>query len=140
MEQTEELLEKIKSSNSQKAKEILKDIIIIDGVIVQEESVEYKEKVYHEFEEKYNKKLKELKYYVFKENLENKTEKYIESNKKDINTLIGLLKLFLIRFAAIEIVDNNKTNNIIKSISSEKEYRKIKDLYEKLDDVLLKNM
>ena len=46
MEQTEKILKKIKAINSDEVKDILKDIVIIDGAIVQEDNLKYKEKVY----------------------------------------------------------------------------------------------
>ena len=138
MEQTEEILKKIKAINSDEVKDILKDIVIIDGAIVQEDNLKYKEKVYQEIKNKYYKKLIELKFEIFKECLNEKLDNYVDSNKKDINSQIGLLKLFLIRIAALEIVKTQKTNEIIKLLNNEVKYRKIKELYDNLDDEILK--
>lgn len=140
MEQTEEILKKIKAINSDEVKDILKDIVIIDGAIVQEDNLKYKEKVYQEIKNKYYKKLIELKFEIFKECLNEKLDNYVDSNKKDINSQIGLLKLFLIRIAALEIVKTQKTNEIIKLLNNEVKYRKIKELYDNLDDEILKNL
>lgn len=140
MEQTEEILKKIKAINSDEVKDILKDIVIIDGAIVQEDNLKYKEKVYQEIKNKYYKKLTELKFEIFKECLNEKLDNYVDSNKKDINSQIGLLKLFLIRIAALEIVKTQKTNEIIKLLNKEVKYRKIKELYDNLDDEILKNL
>lgn len=138
MEQTEEILKKIKAINSDEVKDILKDIVIIDGAIVQEDNLKYKEKVYQEIKNKYYKKLIELKFEIFKECLNEKLNNYVDSNKKDINSQIGLLKLFLIRIAALEIVKTQKTNEIIKLLNNEVKYRKIKELYDNLDNEILK--
>lgn len=138
MEQTEEILKKIKAINSDEVKDILKDIVIIDGAIVQEDNLKYKEKVYQEIKNKYYKKLIELKFEIFKECLNEKLDNYVDSNKKDINSQIGLLKLFLIRIAALEIVKTQKTNEIIKLLNKEVKYRKIKELYDNLDNEILK--
>lgn len=138
MEQTEEILKKIKAINSDEVKDILKDIVIIDGAIVQEDNLKYKEKVYQEIKNKYYKKLIELKFEIFKEYLNEKLDNYVDSNKKDINSQIGLLKLFLIRIAALEIVNSQKINEIIKLLNKEVKYRKIKELYDNLDDEILK--
>ena len=138
MEQTEEILKKIKAINSDEVKDILKDIVIIDGAIVQEDNLKYKEKVYQEIKNKYYKKLIELKFEIFKEYLNEKLDNYVDSNKKDINSQIGLLKLFLIRIAALEIVKTQKTNEIIKLLNKEVKYRKIKELYDNLDNEILK--
>ena len=138
MEQTEEILKKIKAINSDEVKDILKDIVIIDGAIVQEDNLKYKEKVYQEIKNKYYKKLIELKFEIFKECLNEKLDNYVDSNKKDINSQIGLLKLFLIRIAALEIVNSQKINEIIKLLNNEVKYRKIKELYDNLDNEILK--
>lgn len=138
MEQTEEILKKIKAINSDEVKDILKDIVIIDGAIVQEDNLKYKEKVYQEIKNKYYKKLTELKLEIFKECLNEKLDNYVDSNKKDINSQIGLLKLFLIRIAALEIVNSQKINEIINLLNKEVKYRKIKELYDNLDDEILK--
>ena len=138
MEQTEEILKKIKAINSDEVKDILKDIVIIDGAIVQEDNLKYKEKVYQEIKNKYYKKLIELKFEIFKEYLNEKLDNYVDSNKKDINSQIGLLKLFLIRIAALEIVKTQKINEIIKLLNNEVKYRKIKELYDNLDNEILK--
>lgn len=138
MEQTEEILKKIKAINSDEVKDILKDIVIIDGAIVQEDNLKYKEKVYQEIKNKYYKKLIELKFEIFKEYLNEKLDNYVDSNKKDINSQIGLLKLFLIRIAALEIVNSQKINEIIKLLNNEVKYRKIKELYDNLDNEILK--
>lgn len=138
MEQTEEILKKIKAINSDEVKDILKDIVIIDGAIVQEDNLKYKEKVYQEIKNKYYRKLIELKFEIFKEYLNEKLDNYVDSNKKDINSQIGLLKLFLIRIAALEIVNSQKINEIIKLLNKEVKYRKIKELYDNLDNEILK--
>ena len=138
MEQTEEILKKIKAINSDEVKDILKDIVIIDGAIVQEDNLKYKEKVYQEIKNKYYKKLIELKFEIFKEYLNEKLDNYVDSNKKDINSQIGLLKLFLIRIAALEIVNSQKINEIIKLLNNEVKYGKIKELYDNLDNEILK--
>ena len=138
MEQTEEILKKIKAINSDEVKDILKDIVIIDGAIVQEDNLKYKEKVYQEITNKYYKKIIELKFEIFKVYLNEKLDNYVDSNKKDINSQIGLLKLFLIRIAALEIVKTQKTNEIIKLLNNEVKYRKIKELYDNLDNEILK--
>lgn len=140
MEQEEIIYEKIKEINSEKSRDILKDIIVIDGAIVQEDNLEYKEKVYKDIENKYFVKLGELKYYIFYERLEYKTNNYIENQNKSINTSMGLLKLFLIRIAAIDIVDKQEIKDIIDKIIVEDRYKKIKEHYEELDKLLLQEI
>lgn len=140
MEQTEELLEKIKANNSQLNRDILKDIIAIDGAIVEEDSLNYKEKIYKSIEDRYSKELEQMKYHLYQEELNEKIDEYVENNKKDINTNMGLLKLFLIRIAAIKDISNNKTKEILNSISNSNKFDEIKQLYENLDEQLLKNL
>lgn len=140
MEQTEEIYKKIKEIDSEEIRDILKDIIIIDGAIVEEDNLKYKEKVYSDLENKYYTKLTELKYYLYQDKLEDKVEKYVDSPKKDINTMIGLLKLFLIRIAAFEIVDNKELKSMLSKVNEENSIKNIKQLYEKIDSILLNNI
>lgn len=140
MEQTEEIYKKIKEIDTEEIRDILKDIIIIDGAIVEEDNLKYKEKVYSDLENKYYNKLTELKYYLYQDKLEDKVEKYVDSPKKDINTMIGLLKLFLIRIAAFEVVDNKELKSMLSKVNEENSIKNIKQLYEKIDSILLNNI
>ena len=99
MEQTEKILEKIKLIKSDKIEEEIQDIITIDGAIIEDKSYRYKEKIFYDLENKYKKYLKELKYRTFKYEVDDKVDKYVDSSMKEVNTQLGLLKLFLIRIA-----------------------------------------
>ena len=96
MEQTEKILEKIKLIKSDKIEEEIQDIITIDGAIIEDKSYRYKEKIFYDLENKYKKYLKELKYSTFKYEVDDKVDKYVDSSMKEVNTQLGLLKLFLI--------------------------------------------
>lgn len=140
MEQTEEIYKRIKEIDSKDIRDILKDIILIDGAIVEENILNYKQKKYNDLESKYYTKLHRLKYYSFQERVDDKIDKYVESTAKEINTNLGVLKLFLIRIAALELVKNDEINNILDSIYREENHKRVKDLYEQLDRILLRNI
>ncbi len=140
MEQTEEIYKRIKEIDSKDIRDILKDIILIDGAIVEENILDYKQKKYNDLESKYYTKLHRLKYYSFQERVDDKIDKYVESIAKEINTNLGVLKLFLIRIAALELVKNDEINNILDSIYREENHKRVKDLYEQLDRILLRNI
>lgn len=140
MEQTEEIYKRIKEIDSKDIRDILKDIILIDGAIVEENILDYKQKKYNDLESKYYTKLHRLKYYSFQERVDDKIDKYVESTAKEINTNLGVLKLFLIRIAALELVKNDEINNILDSIYREENHKRVKDLYEQLDRILLRNI
>lgn len=140
MEQTEEIYKRIKEIDSKDIRDILKDIILIDGAIVEENILDYKQKKYNDLESKYYTKLHRLKYYSFQERVDDKIDKYVESTAKEINTNLGVLKLFLIRIAALELVKNDEINNILNSIYREENHKRVKDLYEQLDRILLRNI
>lgn len=140
MEQTEEIYKKIKEIDSEKTRDILKDIVLIDGAIVEENNLSYKKKTYEDLESKYYTKLHKLKYYSFQERVEDKIDKYVESTSKEINTNLGILKLFLIRICALELVKNNEINDVLDLIYKEENHKKVKDLYEQVDRILLRNI
>ncbi len=140
MEQTEEILKKIRENNSEEIRDVLKDIIIIDGAIVQRDNLKYKEKVYSDLENKYYTKLNELKYYLYEEIVEDKIDEYVDSANKDINTMMGLLKLFLIRIAAFNLVDNKELNKELDKLYEETRIEEVRKIYEKIDSILLNSI
>ena len=56
---------------------------------------------------------------------------------KEINTQLGLLKLFLIRIAAIKVVSSNKKDELLTKIYNENDQDKINSLYDELDKLIL---
>lgn len=137
MEQTEKILEKIKLIKSDKIEEEIQDIITIDGAIIEDKSYRYKEKIFYDLENKYKKYLKELKYSTFKSEVDDKVDKYVDSSMKEVNTQLGLLKLFLIRIAAIKVVSSNKKDELLTKIYNENDQDKINSLYDELDKLML---
>ena len=137
MEQTEKILEKIKLIKSDKIEEEIQDIITIDGAIIEDKSYRYKEKIFYDLENKYKKYLKELKYSTFKYEADDKVDKYVDSSMKEVNTQLGLLKLFLIRIAAIKVVSSNKKDELLTKIYNENDQDKINGLYDELDKLIL---
>ena len=140
MEQTEEIYKKIKENDSKEIRDVLKDIVLIDGAIVEEKDLEYKKKTYSNLESKYYTKLHKLKYYSFQERVDDKLDKYIESSIKEANTNLGVLKLFLIRIAALELVRNDELKEVLDKIYKEENHKRVKDYYEQLDRILLRSI
>ena len=137
MEQTEKILEKIKLIKSEKIEEEIQDIVTIDDAIIEDKSYRYKEKIFYDLKSKYKKYLKELKYSTFKSEVDDKVDKYVDSSMKEINTQLGLLKLFLIRIAAIKVVSSNKKDELLTKIYNENDQDKINSLYDELDKLIL---
>ena len=54
--------------------------------------------------------------------------------------MMGLLKLFLIRIAAFEVVDNKKIEDKLNKLNEENSIKNIKQLYEEIDSILLNNI
>ena len=139
MEKTEEILEKIKNLKDSKVNEIVKDIILIDGAIV-EDDVNYKEKNVFLLEKKYKEKLDLLSYGKVKEDIKDKIEENVESKRKYYNTKLGTIKVFLIRIAGIEVVGENYINEEINRLKKELSKDNIYKLLEMIDDILAKHI
>lgn len=140
MEQSKEIYKKIKEYDLEANNEMIKNIISIDGAIVQESSLGFKQKLYTDLENKYFSDLSKLKYYTFVEELNEKNNDFVDSEAKRINALLGMLKLFFIRIAAFNIVNDKEILELKQKISKEDRYEKLSDLYEKLDNKILKVM
>ena len=138
MEKSEEILEKIRENKDSKISEIIKDIILIDGTIVDNDT-NYKEKNIFLLEKKYKEKLDKLFYNIVKEDVKEKVEENVESKNKYYNTKLGTIKVFLIRIAGLETLGEN---NIFGMIDLSKQYdkEKIYKILEKLDVFLAENI
>ena len=138
MEKSEEILEKIREDKDSKISEIIKDIILIDGAIVDNDT-NYKEKNIFLLEKKYKEKLDKLFYNIVKEDVKEKVEENVESKNKYYNTKLGTIKVFLIRIAGLETLGEN---NIFGMIDLSKQYdkEKIYKILEKLDVFLAENI
>lgn len=72
-------------------KEILADIKIIDGAIIEDKDLIYKKEILSQMESKYRDIIKSKKYVK----MEEKVDKYIEDEAKDINTKLGAIRSIL---------------------------------------------
>ena len=127
MEKVEILFEKIKNLKDEKVNDILKDILIIDGAIVQEENTEYKNE------------LDKINYSIVKNIVDVKLSKYVESKEKDINTTLGNLKVALIRIAGIRLFNNEKISELLHKIKNEIDPKMVYKLYSEIDDEIINN-
>lgn len=138
MEKSEEVLEKIKEIKDTKINEIVKDIILIDGAIV-EDDVNYKEKNIFLLEKKYKDELDKLFYNIVKEDVKEKVDENVESRKKYYNTKLGTIKVFLIRIAGIKVLGQK---DILSDFyfKDREDKDKVYKILEKLDKFLAENI
>lgn len=138
MEKSEEVLEKIRENKDPKINDIIKDIVLIDGAIV-EDDTNYKEKNVFLLEKKYKENLDKLFYNIVAEDVKEKVEENAESKNKYYNTKLGTIKVFLIRIAGLEVLGED---NIFGQIDVNKQYDKDKiyKILEKLDVFLAENI
>ncbi len=139
MEKTEEILEKIRDIKDSKVNEIVKDIILIDGAIV-EDDINYKEKNIFLLEKKYKEKLDLLSYGKVKEDVKDKIDENVDSKRKYYNTKLGTIKVFLIRIAGIEVVGKDYITDEVSKLKGEQDKDKIYRLLEHIDDILAKHV
>ena len=138
MEKSEEILEKIKEIKDTKINEIVKDIILIDGAIV-EDDVNYKEKNIFLLEKKYKDELDKLFYNIVKKDVKEKVDENVESRKKYYNTKLGTIKVFLIRIAGIKVLGQK---DILSDFyfKDKEDKDKVYKILEKLDEFLAENI
>lgn len=140
MEKIEEVFEKIKASKDSDVNEILKDIIIIDGAILQNDKLEYKKNTYIALEEKYKEELNKLYYDKLCTIVDVKTKEFVDSMNKEINTKLGNLKIALIRIAGIKLYKDEHIDNLLEKMKNEISTKKLYKLYENIDLELLKHL
>lgn len=140
MKNIDTLYEKIKKKEDEKIKNILKDIIVIDGAIVQETNLEYKKNICITLEEKYKKELENLMYHKVKDIVDTKTDMYVDSEIKTINTKLGNLKNMLIRIIGTKMYTNNKVIEIEEKLKKQNNPKQIYELYLELDDILISHI
>lgn len=140
MRNIDTLYEKIKDKKDGSINNILKDIIVIDGAIVQETNLEYKKNICITLEEKYKKDLEELMYHKVKDIVDEKTDMYVDSQIKTINTQLGNLKNMLIRVVGTKMYTNNKVDEIKRELKKQNNPKQIYELYLDLDDILVKHV
>ena len=140
MDKVDNLYNKLQEFDNKKVNGILKDIIVIDGAIVQDSNLEYKRDIYLTINEKYKNELRKLKYDKIISIVDEKVDEYVESNIKEINTILGTLKTMLIRLAGINLYSGDKINEILSKIEKEDKKEQIYKLYEKLDNEITNNI
>ncbi len=143
MEQKVDLLEKVKHNITDDNKEIIKDLISINGALVDDNDVLDSDKkviLYNKLEKKYHLILSKLKYYSFVNKVEKKVEKFVESDQKNINSLLGTLKMFLTRISAFSVVEDKRIIELKSEIAKEDNYKKLVKLYEELDSILIESL
>ena len=140
MDKVDNLYNKLQEFDNKKVNGILKDIIVIDGAIVQDSNLEYKRDIYLTINEKYKNELRKLKYEKVISIVDEKVDEYVESNIKEINTILGTLKTMLIRLAGINLYSEDKINEILSKIEKEDKKEQIYKLYEKLDNEITNNI
>lgn len=140
MDKVDNLYNKLQEFDNKKINGILKDIIVIDGAIVQDSNLEYKKDIYLTINEKYKNELRKLKYEKVISIVDEKVDEYVESNIKEINTILGTLKTMLIRLAGINLYSEDKINEILSKIEKEDKKEQIYKLYEKLDNEITNNI
>lgn len=140
MDKVDNLYNKLQEFDNKKINGILKDIIVIDGAIVQDSNLEYKKDIYLTINEKYKNELRKLKYDKIISIVDEKVDEYVKSNIKEINTILGTLKTMLIRLAGINLYSGDKINEILSKIEKEDKKEQIYKLYEKLDNEITNNI
>ena len=140
MRNIDTLYEKIKDKKDGLNNDILKDIIIIDGAIVQDTNLEYKKNICITLEEKYKNELEELMYHKVKDIVDTKTDMYVESEIKTINTKLGNLKNMLIRTIGTKMYTNDKVVKLIENLKKQNNPKQIFEMYLDLDDILVEHI
>ena len=140
MEGLEKIYEKLKDSDNDIIRDILKDIVIIDGAIAQSGNEKYKQKVCSDIEKRYSEYLEKLKYNITISEAQDTLDSLEASDKKDINTRLGFLKIFLVRICAIKNINDKSVIKIVSDLENEDKFEEIKEIYIKLDKKILELM
>lgn len=131
----DELYREIKE-NENINNDMLKDIVLIDGAIVENKDNDYKKKIFDSLEEKYREILDARLYYKIKDVVDSKTSE--NNREKEINTLLGNLKIWIIRIAALDYYKDNTIEEVFEKIKDEKDIEKIYKALDNIDTRLLK--
>lgn len=122
------------NENEELNPEIIMDIELIDNVIVDKEDKRKKELLFN-LEKKYEESLNARQYFKIKGLVATKT--YMVNNEKELNTLLGNLKVWLVRIAYLEKKENDEINKIYNKIAEEKDKEKIYKYLDKADGLML---
>ncbi len=139
MENIDELYDLIKSSKSEETRDIIKDIVILDGIILGED-IKEKEKCLKDLESKYGSILDELLYFKTKSVVDTKTMENDVDYIKKINTILGNLKNWLIRIAGIELAGKDKVEVYFEKLKEKENLRKIDKILVEIDKEIILNI
>lgn len=98
--------------------------------------VESKKALLEKTEEKYKEVLDARGYYKIKNLVD--TKAYMVNNEKELNTLLGNLKLWIVRCQYLKMYINNKIDDIYLKIEKEKDIEKIYKLLDMADGLMAK--
>ena len=79
-------------------------------------------------------------YHKVKDIVDEKTDMYVESQIKTINTQLGNLKNMLIRVVGTKMYTNDKVDEIKRELKKQNNPKQIYELYLDLDDILVKHV
>lgn len=102
---------------------------------IKEKDIDLKKKVLLDIEDKYKEILDARGYYKIKNMVDAKT--YMVNNEKELNTLLGNLKVWIVRIAYLENNQNEEINKIYSNIEKEKDIEKIYKLLDKADSLMI---
>lgn len=128
------LVEKFKSDSN--VSHVVKDEVDIIDKAITDYDVEFKKALLEKTEEKYKEALDARGYYKIKNLVDAKA--YMVNNEKELNTLLGNLKLWIIRCEFLKMYINNKIDDIYLKIEEENDIEKIYKLLDKADGLMVK--
>lgn len=139
MENIDELYDLIKKYKKDNIRDIIKDIIILDGAIVGDD-IKEKEDCLKLLESKYGSILDELFYFKTKSVVDTKTMEKNTEYIKEINTTLGNLKNWLIRIAGIELIGRGKVEIYFEKLKEKENLRKIDKVLVEIDKEIIQNI
>lgn len=128
------LVEKFKSDSN--VSHVVKDEVDIIDKAIKDYDVEFKKALLEKTEEKYKEALDARGYYKIKNLVDAKA--YMVNNEKELNTLLGNLKLWIIRCEYLKMYINDKIDDIYSKIEKENDIEKIYKLLDRADGLMAK--
>lgn len=129
----DKLVEKFEQSENVN-NEVKNEVTKINNVIV-EKDIELKREVLSEIENKYKEILDARGYYKIKNLVDSKS--YMVNNEKELNTLLGNLKLWIVRCEYLKNNKNKDVEEIYSKIEKENDVEKIYKLLDKADGLMI---
>lgn len=139
MENIDELYDLVKAIKSEETRDIIKDVVILDGIILGE-NIKEKENCLKDLESKYGSILDELLYFKTKSVVDTKTMENDVDYIKKINTILGNLKNWLIRIAGIELAGKDKVEVYFEKLKEKESLRKIDKILVEIDKEIIQNI